>query len=161
MLFWFAGAAVVTAWVVLHDPAFDLRFLVAGALVADVVDGLTGGPAVLHSVAGCAVVLGGVMLATRGHRQARRGLLAGSFGLFLHLVFDGAWRDTQVFWWPAFGLDLGDGQLPSIARGWWNLPLELAGLAGLAWAWRRFGLRDPERRRRFLRTGHLGRDLAT
>ena len=36
---------------------------------------------------------------------------------------------------------------------------EAAGLAALIWWWRRFRLNEPERRRLFLRTGHLGRDL--
>jgi hypothetical protein len=40
-------------------------------------------------------------------------------------------------------------------RGWWNLVLEAAGLALLWWAYRLFGLADPARRQRFLRTGQL------
>jgi hypothetical protein len=35
------------------------------------------------------------------------------------------------------------------------LALEAAGIALLVWAWRLFGLADPARRRRALRTGEL------
>jgi len=42
-----------------------------------------------------------------------------------------------------------------VQRGWWNLGLELAGAALIAWAWRLFGLADPERRKDFVATGRL------
>ncbi len=159
VVLWFAGTAVVAIWLVLRDPSFDYRFLIVGALLADLVDGLIGGPGVLHSVAGCAAVLVVAMAASQGRRQLRRSLLALCFGLFLHLVFDAAWADTEVFWWPASGVGLADGQLPVVARGWWNLALELAGAAMLVWAWRRFGLAEPVRRSQFWRTGQVGPDL--
>jgi hypothetical protein len=66
-----------------------------------------------------------------------------------------------VFWWPLAGADLGDTELPSLARGLADVPLELAGAAVLVWAWRRFRLAEPDRRRTFLRTGRLGRDLVS
>ena len=50
---------------------------------------------------------------------------------------------------------MAERPLPVTERGWWNLVLELVGLAILAWAWRRFGLADPARRRVFLREGRL------
>ena len=40
----------------------------------------------------------------------------------------------------------GDHAVPSIARGWWNVPLELAGLLMVRTAWRRFDIADPARR---------------
>jgi hypothetical protein len=105
------------------------------------------------------VLLTVVMLGTRGRRLLRRRLLAVPIGTFLHLVLDGMWTDKQVFWWPVYGSSFGDRALPSIARGWFDLPLELAGLVALVWAWRRFRLAEPERRAYFLRSGRLGRDL--
>jgi len=45
--------------------------------------------------------------------------------------------------------------LPSVSRGAWYVPLELAGAVALAWGWRRFGLADSTRRRAFLTTGRL------
>ena len=70
-------------------------------------------------------------------------------------MFDGAFTRTQSFWWPLAGGSLAEEQLPVVERGPWNLLLELLGLGILVWAWQRFGLRDPARRRRFLRTGRL------
>jgi len=73
-------------------------------------------------------------------------------------VFDG-FTSSQVFWWPFAGGSLGEHPLPVTSRGWWNVALELVGLAILVWAWRRFGLTDPRRRRLFLREGRLDRSL--
>lgn len=156
--------AVVAVWVVFRDPAIDLRLVVAGALAPDVVDGslaLVGviGPWPMHTLLASAVFLVGVMLATKGRRQLRRRLLALPIGALLHLALDGAWADTEVFWWPVFGIDVGEQVLPSGERGAVNIVLELAGALALVWAWRRFRLGEAPRRRAFLRTGRVGRDL--
>lgn len=164
MILWFAGMAVVAVWVVFRDPAIDLRLVVAGALLPDVVDGLLGaagvvGPWPAHSLLASAGLLGAVMLATTGRRQLRRRLLALPIGALLHLALDGAWADAVVFWWPALGTDVGHQALPSLERGAANWILELAGLVALAWAWRRFRLGEPPRRHVLLRSGRVGRDL--
>lgn len=152
------GASFLAVWLVFRDPAIDHRLVMAGAILPDVVDGVTGGPWVLHSVLGSIVLLTVVMLGTVRRRLLRRQLIALPIGTFLHLVFDGAWTDTDSFWWPFSG-GFGDGALPSIERGWFALVLEVAGVAILVWAYRRFGLDDAERRSRFLRTGRLAREL--
>jgi len=156
---WFVGMAFLASWLVFRDPALDHRLIVVGALLPDVVDGPTGRAGVAHSLLASAVLLCAVVLATQGRRRLRRSLVALAIGTFLHLVFDGIWADRDVFLWPFAGTDLGDADLPSVARGLANVPLELAGAAVVVWAWRRFRLGEPERRRTFLRTGHLGRDL--
>ena len=74
-------------------------------------------------------------------------------------MFDGAFTSTQAFWWPLAGGALADQPLPVVERGWWNVVLELVGLAILGWAWRRFRLDDPVRRRVFLREGRLDGSL--
>lgn len=159
MLLWFAGASFLAVWIVFKDPAIDHRLVMAGALLPDMVDAPTGGPWVGHTLLTSVALLTAVMLGTRGRRQLRRQLLALPIGMFLHLVFDGVWDRAEVFWWPLLGSGFGDAALPSIERGWWNVPLELAGLAVLVWAWRRFRLGEPERRSRFVHTGRLSRDL--
>lgn len=163
MILWFAGMAVLAVWLVFRDPAIDLRLVVAGALLPDVVDGVlwgTGasGPWLAHTLVASAVLFVVVVLATRGRRHLRRQLLALPIGTFLHLVLDGAWADTRVFWWPVLG-DVGHQALPSVERGLANIALEVAGLVALAWAWRRFRLDQPARRQVFLHTGRIGRDL--
>ena len=159
MLLWFAGMAFVCVWAVFKDPAIDHRLVIAGALLPDVVDVWTGGRWVAHTVLFSIALLTVVMLGTRGRRLLRRQLLALPIGTFLHLVLDGMWADKQVFWWPIYGSSFGDRPLPSIERGWFDLPLELLGLVALVWVWRRFRLAEPERRTYFLRSGRLGRDL--
>jgi hypothetical protein len=159
MLLWFAGLSFVAVWAVFKDPAFDHRLVIVGALVPDVIDVWTGGRWLAHTVLFSAALLTAVMLGTRGRRLLRRRLIALPIGTLLHLVLDGMWADKQVFWWPVYGASFGDRPLPSVERGWFDVPLELLGLVALVWAWRRFRLAEPERRRHFVATGRLGRDL--
>jgi hypothetical protein len=155
MFFWFVGTGLVAVWLVFHDPRFDYRLLIAGVLLPDIIDGPFGGARVMHSVAGSVGLLVLVMAATVGRRSRRKHLLALPIGTFLHLVFDGAFASTKVFWWPFGGVHFRDAPLPSFDRGGWDILLELAGFAMCWWAVRQFGLVDPERRRRFWRTGVL------
>jgi hypothetical protein len=155
MCFWFIGTALVSVWLVFHDPRFDYRLLVVGALAPDVIDAPFGGARVFHSVTASVGVLAIVMLATIGRRPLRRRLLAIPIGTFLHLVFDAAWASSHVFWWPFLGVGFGDAPLPSWDRGPIDALLEFAGLAMCWWAVRQFCLADGVRRRRFWRTGVL------
>jgi hypothetical protein len=155
VLLWFWGTAFLTVWAVFHDPSIDYRVLLVGAILPDVIDGPFGGARVAHSVTFSVAVLVVVMLGTIGRRPLRRRLLFLPIGMILHLVFDGAFANTKVFWWPFSGLSPSHASLPTVDRGGWNVLFELAGLAILAWAWRRFGLADPRRRQLFWRTGHL------
>jgi hypothetical protein len=77
--------------------------------------------------------------------------------MFMHLVLDGAWANTDIFWWPAFGTSFGNDRLPELDRGALSVVMELLGVAALVYAWNRFGLREPTARDRFLRTGQLPR----
>ena len=161
MILWFAGGAVVCTWLVFHDPAFDYRLVVLGVLLPDLIDGPAGGARVLHSVAAGAAVLAAVMVTTRRRRRLRRRLLAIPIGMFLHLLLDGAWTTRRVFWWPVFGWSFGGARLPLAQRPLLILLAEeAAGASALLWAWHRFRMSETDRRRRFLRTGYLGRDLA-
>jgi hypothetical protein len=128
---------------VFGDPAMDLRMVVLGALLPDAPLRLTP----LHSLAAPALALVIVMLSTRrsgpGPRPGRRGrrvrrlALAVPIGMLLHLVLDGMWARTDVFWWPLAGAFPG-GRLPSLDRPLAVLVLqEAAGLAALAWSWTR------------------------
>lgn len=155
MALWFVGLSIVLVWVVFQSPALDVRVVAAGALVPWL-DALTGGPWVLHTLAGSAGALAAVVVATRGRRLLRRQLLGIPIGMFLHLVLDATWADGERFWWPFLGSGAFDGELPELDRpAGLVLLLELAGVAALWWTYRAFGLDDPARRRDLRATGRL------
>lgn len=159
MILWPVGMALVVVWIVFRDPAIDHRVLVAGVLLPDVLDAPWGGSAgVAHTLAGSVILLTAVMLGTRRRRRARRRLLALPIGTFLHLVLDGAWVRTEMFWWPVFGWSI-PGRIPAIERPVeLVLLLELVGAAALVWCWRNFGLGDAAARYGFFKMGRLGRE---
>lgn len=162
MLLWFAGLSFVLVWSVFKDTALDYRLVMAGAVLPDVVDGLAGGARYLHTLIFSVVLLVAVMLVTRSRRLLRRRLLAVPIGTFCHLLLDATWAKQRTFWWPFLGRRLTGRGVPSLARPLVVVALEeAAGLAALVWCWGRFRLSEPERRRQFVRTGRLGRDLLT
>lgn len=157
MFLWFIATTVAAVVVVFRDPAFDYRLLIVGALLPDVLDAPFGGAGVAHSVTFSVVLLFAIVLGTSRRGPRRTFLLALPIGMLLHLVFDGAFANTEVFWWPFSG-ERGDDPLPVVARGRWNVPLEFAG-AALCWiGWQRAQLSDASRRQAFLRTGVLRLD---
>jgi hypothetical protein len=158
MFLWFAGMSFVGVWLVFRSPAVDYRLVVVGSLLP-LVELPFGEPRVLHSLTGSVALLVLAMLATPRRRLMQRRLVAVPIGVFLHLVLDGIWTDTTAFWWPFAGLSWSDSELPELARGGFDVVLELVGAGALWWCWQRFGLADPARRERFLRTGQLDRAL--
>lgn len=154
MFLWFLGTAIVSVWYVFTDPRFDYRLLLVGALLPDIVDVPFGQARWAHSLTVAVGALALVMLVTAGRKPIRRLLLGAPIGMLLHLVWDGAFAATKVFWWPFSG-SWGDTEVPSLERGALNVVMELIGAGILVWAWKRFGLADPERRREFLRNGLL------
>ncbi len=128
MLFWFIGGATAIVWLVFKDPRFDERLLAVGAVAPDAIDVFLGGARIFHAIVAPVAVLVLVMAGTTGRRPIRRRLLAVPIGMLLHLVLDGVFRDTRVFWWPFTGVGLPSSRLPSLTRGWWNVPLELVGV---------------------------------
>ncbi|MDP2292589.1 MAG: hypothetical protein Q8M22_15470 [Actinomycetota bacterium] len=154
MFLWFLGTAVLTVHFVFTDPRFDYRLLLVGAVLPDLIDVPFGQARWAHSLTIAVAVLTLVMLVTAGRKPIRRLLLGLPIGMLLHLVWDGAFAATKVFWWPFIG-SWGDNQVPSLERGWLNLVMEVAGAAMLWWVWRTFGLAAPERRRQFVEHGTL------
>jgi hypothetical protein len=157
---WFAGGAFVLVWFVFRSPAVDYRLVIVGALLP-LVELPFGSPRVLHSLTGAVALLVLAMVATPRHRLVQRRLIAIPIGVFVHLLLDGVWTDTDAFWWPFSGLAWSGARLPELERGALDVVLEVAGAAALWWCWRRFRLYEPDRRQRFWRTGQLDRDVAT
>jgi hypothetical protein len=156
MFFWFIGVGTVLVALVFQSPALDYRLVMVGSVVP-LLDAVTGGPWVLHTLLASVLALLVVMLTTPRRRLVRRRWLAIPIGMFVHLVLDGAWANTDVFWWPLFGTSFGDDSLPEVSRGALLLVMEVVGLLALAYAYNRYGLRDARARERFLRTGQLPR----
>lgn len=155
MFFWFLGTSILAVWFVFRDPAFDYRLLLVGS-VLPLLDGVTGNAGVLHTLVFSLVLMALVMASTTGRRPVRKLLLGLPIGTMLHLVFDAAWGNRDLFWWPLGGWSFDGMPLPESDRGiWWGIGLELAGLAMLVWIWRRSHLDRPAARRSFLRSGRL------
>jgi membrane-bound metal-dependent hydrolase YbcI (DUF457 family) len=133
MFFWFVGTAVASVWYVFHDPKFAFRLVVAGALAPDVIEVFLGHAGPLHSVVTMVAIMAAVMLITYGRKKSRSKMLAVVIGMFLHLVFDGAFTNTKMFWWPISGLQFGDYALPVFDRGLINIPLEIIGVLLILW----------------------------
>jgi membrane-bound metal-dependent hydrolase YbcI (DUF457 family) len=138
VLLWFTGMAVAIVWTVFRDARIDYRLVALGALLPDVADAPLGGPRYAHTLLASAALLVLVMLATRGRerRAARKRSLALPIGALCHLVLDGMWARTAVFWWPFLGGGLYDRGLPSLDRPVGLLvAMELAGAVALWWAY--------------------------
>ena len=78
-----------------------------------------------------------------------------AIGTFMHLIYDGAFTATKVFWWPFGGVSFGDAELPVAQRMGLNIAMEIVGVIMLVVLVRQCGLANAERRRDFLRTGVL------
>lgn len=171
MVFWHVGGAVFLARWVFRDPAMDLRILVLGAVLSDLIDKPIGsvlftsyfdtGRIYAHTLLFAAVVLSGVMAVTRRGTPARKRWLALPIGVLLHLLLDMP-IDAETLWWPALGTTF-----PSFAEGAlvdlvayllnspWVIAQELLGLAYLVFLYRTRLRGDPERRRALVETGRL------
>ncbi|MCU0272738.1 MAG: hypothetical protein MUE34_05835 [Acidimicrobiales bacterium] len=157
MLFWFVSLSILIVALVFQSAAVDYRLVALGA-VLPVAEVLLGGPYLLHTLLGSVLAMAVVMGVARGRRLVQRRWLGVPIGLFLHLVLDGTWTRTELFWWPFAGFDvLGEGRLPEFDRPLGViLVLEVIGLVVGVWLVRAYDLTDPGARARFLKTGRLG-----
>ena len=156
MVLWFVGTSLVAMRWFFGDAAIDHRLVVAGALAPAAIHLLSGGAALAHSLILPACILVAVMLITIGRRRARRRWLAVPIGVFWHQVFDGAWTQPALLWWP-FGGGSAETALSLSARPLWAIGvLEFVGLTGCLWLWRTSGLAsDAAARAVFWRTGRI------
>lgn len=175
MILWRLGAVLWLFRWIFKDPKVDIRFLLLGAVLPDLID-LPLGTAIVsryasgelwaHSLAIATLYMVVVLLATRRGRRRRAFMAVGVAWLF-HLLLDGMWTDPEVFFWPFFGWDLPVGQAPYWELAWdralsdpWRWVQEIVGLAYLVWLWIAVGLTRPERRRELMTTGRLGEYVA-
>ena len=155
MFFWFVATAIFSVRFVFQDPRFDYRLLVVGVLLPDAIDIWWGGARVLHTLLFSVSLLVVIMLTTQNKKVIRKRMLPLAIGTFMHLIFDGAFTATKVFWWPIGGVSFGDAELPVAQRMGLNIAMEIIGVLLLVVLVRQCGLTNAERRRDFMRTGML------
>jgi hypothetical protein len=169
MILWHMGLAAAIVYVTLGRRRIDYRFVLIGAVLPDLLDGLLGlfffeGPSgrwIAHSLTAVIVVAVAIILLLKG--ETRLAWFGIAVGWLLHLVGDGMWNAPRTFFWPAFGTSFDATTREPYA---WDLlahPFshlgtwggELLGLAILVWFWVAFRLGEGDRGRLFLRDGHL------
>jgi inner membrane protein len=171
MLFWHLGATLWLFRWIFRDPKVDVRFLLLGAILPDLLD-LPVGTMILadrystgelwaHSLILPTIYMIVVLLSTRRGRQ-RRAWMAVGVGWLFHLLLDGMWADQNVFLWPFFGWEVPPGEAPFWPLAWeramsdpWRWVKGAIGLGYLAWLWIALGMSDPSRRQSVLLTGRL------
>ncbi len=169
MILWHLGTAAAIVYLTLGRRRIDYRFVLAGALLPDLVDGLLGlflfeGPAgrwAAHSILAVIVVSVAIIVGLRGER--RLAVFGVGVGWLVHLVADGMWNAPETFFWPAFGGSFSES--PAEPYSWDLLanPLdhlstwgaEAVGAALLVWFWIAFELGRDGRFKLFLKDGYL------
>ncbi len=170
MLFWHAGATIAIARYTFRDDRMDLRMLLLGALLPDLIDTPIGlifygrlhsVRLFTHSLLFAAVVMLAVVRLTRRGRP-RKMWMPLAIGLLLHLLLDAMWLDPETLWWPLLGWGFspagaGDvsGYIGSVLSDWKMWLGEALGLVYLTYLWFAAKLADPEKRKTLLHTGRV------
>lgn len=154
MLLWFVVTAPFLVAEIFKSPMVDYRLVALGAALP-LVELFFGQAFVLHTLLAPVLVLTVVMLTTMNRRLVRRRLLGIPIGMFFHLVLDGSWSSSVLFWWPAFGLSLSDEPVPETVGIGWRVVLELLAIGLAVFCYRRYDLDQPQVRARLARSGHL------
>ncbi|MGI9609435.1 MAG: metal-dependent hydrolase [Acidimicrobiia bacterium] len=174
MLFWHLGGSLFLARWIFRDPAMDLRVLLFGAVLPDLIDKPIGsilftdyfdtGRIYAHTLLFAVGILALVMAVTRRGSAARKRWMALPIGVFLHLLLDMP-LEAELLWWPFLGFEF-----PSFAEGAlvdliaylltspWVVAQELLGLGYLVYLYRSLNLGESERRRELVTTGTLPLD---
>jgi membrane-bound metal-dependent hydrolase YbcI (DUF457 family) len=115
VILWHLGGTVLIARYVFKDAAMDLRWLMFGALLPDLIDKPIASiifhdtfgthRAFGHALVFPVVLMTGVMIATRRGAAARKAAIAVVIGVFVHLILDAVWLSPDGFLWPLFGFE--------------------------------------------------------
>lgn len=154
MILWHLGLTVLIVRYVFRDPKMDLRWILVGSLLPDVIDKPIGSilfrdtfgshRLFAHAVVFPVVLLGVVMIATRRATALRRGAIGIVIGCFIHLLLDGVWTNPETFLWPFFGFEfprVAGSEFGTLVRRMLESPMvwlgEGLGAAYLIYLWRR------------------------
>jgi membrane-bound metal-dependent hydrolase YbcI (DUF457 family) len=170
VLFWHVGGTVAAIRYAFRDDRMDLRLLVVGAVLPDLVDTPVGMVffgtfesvrLAAHSLLFGALVMAAVVMATRRGRPRKRWMPL-AVGVLMHLFLDAMWADPETLWWPFLGWSFspsGFGSLGALAEavvGDWRVWVgEAAGIVYLGYLARRGNLASAAARARFLSTGRI------
>ncbi len=139
----------VRSWLTALGEFLDLRLLLIGSLLPDIIDKPLGqvllrdevgtGRAFSHTL--LFFILVGSLALLMYRRYSRTWLLALAIGTGMHLVLDSMWVSPQTLFWPAYGLAFERIDLSGWAQRLWSgfvtnpavyLP-EIVGLIVAAW----------------------------
>lgn len=174
MFFWFIAFGVLSVLLIFKSRGVDYRFVAAGS-VLPLIEGVTGRPWVMHTLAGSVALLLVVMLATigKGKKLLRRQWIGLPIGTLMFLLASSSWQRADLFWWPwpskagtvissnvsaggVTGFGIGHGTIPEFDRSIMMLIfLEIVGVLALCVLARKSCLHDLQRRRELWKHGRL------
>ena len=164
MLFWHVGGTLAITRYSFRDDRMDVRLLVVGALLPDLIDtpigllwyGALGSVRlVAHSLLFGALLMVIVVARTRRGRPRKRWMPL-AIGVLIHMFLDAMWADPETLLWPFLGVDITGAGVESVGElvtailtDWKVWALEATGLAYLTYlavagkmtrgaGWRRF-----------------------
>ena len=169
MILWHLGVGAALVYVSLGRRRIDYRYILIGAVLPDIVDGVArhfldyegSGRGAAHGLLSFMVLAVLVVVAFKG--ETRLALFGVPVGWLTHIVLDGIWQTPKTFLWPAFGTAFDASPAEPYS---WALILdpgahlmlwagEIVGLLALAWFWVAHRLGHDGRLRLFFRDGYL------
>lgn len=168
MYLWHLGLAALIVYVTLGRRRIDYRFVLAGAVLPDIVDtplsavfDWAAGRGIAHTLVLTGVLFAVVVVGFSG--RARLAWFGLPVGVLTHLAADGMWASPRTFFWPAFGtrFDVVPREPYSLSllthplSHWTTWAGELIGLAILLWFYVAFSLGRHGRLRLFFSDGYL------
>jgi inner membrane protein len=111
----------------------DLRFLIIGSLLPDIIDKPIGryffnttfgtGHLFCHTLLFAVILfLAGFIIAFKYKNSF---MLMLAIGTFVHLILDGMWQEPKILLWPLFGFGFGKSTPIPFGTYLWNLVLQL------------------------------------
>ncbi len=172
MILWHLGATVLIVRYVFRDPDMDLRWVLVGSILPDLLDKPIGSVffhdtfgthrLFAHSIVFPITAFAMVLLVTRRGTNRRRGSIGLVIGVFVHLLLDAAWATPEAFWWPFFGWEFPtvfESDLLSLLQRMLSDPVvwvgEAIGAAYLAVLWRRYLSAEGQLRRFWREDGRI------
>jgi hypothetical protein len=167
---WHLGGTIAIVRYAFRDDRMDLRLLIVGAVLPDLIDspigaiwfeGLGGVRLFGHTMLFAAGAMVVVLALTRRGRPRKRWMPL-AVGVLVHLVLDGMWADPETLWWPFLGTDFSvsgyddfGGYVAAVVGDWRVWALEGVGAAYLGYLTVKGNLGSSEQRAAFVRTGRI------